>query len=163
MLEGVLFGGVVGGSEGVRFDDTVSSNGRIARLTWREGSWMDAFSFEEVDRAGGLTKHHVWGRNGGTGYIIPADPKDILDDWTYLNGIYVEWGRYVDYIELYLWNRSAGRPQETLRLGKSKAHLRNRKLYFDPNAGDNREICGFAACSDDYLNAIGIYVREHRP
>jgi len=165
MSSGVLYGRIVGGRDGVRRDNTVSINGRIARIRYREGAWMDSFGFDEIIK-GAQFQHMPWGRNGGDGHIYPADEKDIIPDWAYINGISVQWNdKVVEFIKLHLWNRAAGKHMETLRMGKENAVRPDRKIeyYFDPNAGDKREICGFAACSDDYLNAIGIYVRQHDP
>ena len=154
---------ILGGSGGDRRDDTVVTTGRIARIRYREGEWMDAFGFDEIV-GGAVLPHEVWGGDGGTGFTYPGDPEDVIPDWAYINGIYVQWGNYIDFIKLYIWNRASGEHWETLRMGKEKRVPadREKEYYFDPKTGNNREICGFAARSHTYLDAIGIYVRQHQ-
>jgi len=167
MSEGVLYGDIILGNRGgERVNDTVSSSGRIARIRWQEFNFMEAFSFDEIPKIGGsTTKRHHWGGDGGNKFIFPGDPKDVLLDSTYINGIYVQWDSVVDFMKLYIWNRATSEPYAVLRMGKEKPVVRDQKgeFYFNPKLGDKREICGFAAYSGTYLDGIGVYVREHRP
>src|SRR5262245_54042009 len=94
---------VVGGPYGLPFYDPIkSAHSRISQVHGRSGAWVDAISFDEIDVITGVTTQHArWGGDGG-------DPLDYppLDDWYYINGIYVEYDRYVDYIQLHVWNRA---------------------------------------------------------
>jgi len=151
---------IVGGTGGAPFDDLITSpRGRISQIRGREGSWVDAFGFDEVDVVTGVpTSHPLRGGTGGREIVYPP-----LDDWYYINGIYVEYGSYIDYIKLFVWNQATQRQELPITLGKSKPGLRNYTLVFNPTPDGKppKEIYGFAGRSGTYLDAIGVYVRDH--
>jgi len=158
---------IAGGSGGRRFDDLVCAEGRISRIRWRSGDWVDAFGFEELIRVGTGTPppHNMWGGDGGREGSSPG-PPDVINDWNYINGFKVRYRGFIEYVELYVWNAARKEQDYTIFFGKDKTGLQEFTHTF-PEEGTGtsykppKEICGFAGRSATYLDAIGFYIRDH--